>query len=150
MEVMISFVVKGIPIPKARARVVIRGKFPSAYTPKPSKDYEKLVSITAKSAMNKAGLQMTKMPCKIELNFLLPIAASTSKKKTELMNRGEIKHTKKPDLDNLVKQVCDALNDVVWEDDSQVVEMIAYKRYCGKDITPGLYAIVTIIESEPI
>jgi Holliday junction resolvase RusA-like endonuclease len=143
---MISFVVEGVPVPKARARVVMRGKFPSAYTPKPSKDYEKLVAVAAKSRMNNRGLLVTDKACKVELDFTMPIPASTSKKKTELMQEGSIRHAKKPDLDNLIKQICDSLNGVVWKDDSQVVELIATKKYCGKGVTPGLYVIVTIVE----
>ena len=35
----------------------------------------------------------------------------------------------RPDLDNLVKLVCDALNTIVWLDDAQIVLLTAIKRY---------------------
>jgi Holliday junction resolvase RusA-like endonuclease len=35
----------------------------------------------------------------------------------------------KPDLDKLVRGVCDALTGVIYHDDAQVVEIIASKRY---------------------
>lgn len=38
-------------------------------------------------------------------------------------------HTKKPDIDKLVRAVKDALKGVVWGDDSQVVELFARKGY---------------------
>jgi Holliday junction resolvase RusA-like endonuclease len=37
--------------------------------------------------------------------------------------------TVKPDCDKLVRGVCDALTGVIYVDDSQVVEIIARKRY---------------------
>ena len=39
--------------------------------------------------------------------------------------------TSKPDLDNLIKGVCDAMNKVFWVDDSQIVNMKISKRYSG-------------------
>lgn len=126
---MLTFIVEGIPVPKARARVVMRGKFPTAYTPKHSKDYETLVAITAKSAMNKHGMKMIETACDLFVQFYMPIPASTSKKKAEQMKEGQIKHTKKPDLDNMLKGLCDGMNGVVWKDDSQVVRIVTSKHY---------------------
>lgn len=36
----------------------------------------------------------------------------------------------RPDIDNLVKLVCDALNGLAWKDDGQIVILEAYKLYC--------------------
>ena len=38
--------------------------------------------------------------------------------------------TGKPDSDNYAKLILDALNGVVWRDDSQVVRLFAEKTYC--------------------
>ena len=38
-------------------------------------------------------------------------------------------HIVKPDIDNLVKFVCDSLNGVCYRDDSQIVELKAEKHY---------------------
>jgi Holliday junction resolvase RusA-like endonuclease len=38
-------------------------------------------------------------------------------------------HGTKPDLDKLVRGSLDALKGVIWKDDSQVVDLRAYKRY---------------------
>ena len=40
-----------------------------------------------------------------------------------------IKPTKKPDADNIVKIICDALNGVAYKDDTQVVELDFKKVY---------------------
>jgi Holliday junction resolvase RusA-like endonuclease len=40
-------------------------------------------------------------------------------------------HTKKPDLDKLARAVKDALKGVLWQDDSQVVDLVARKAYAS-------------------
>jgi len=55
----------------------------------------------------------------------MPIPKGTSKKKRAEM----IYHTKRPDLDNLVKFVKDCMNGIVWHDDSLVAELHAGKLY---------------------
>lgn len=45
----------------------------------------------------------------------------------------------KPDIDNLIKLVCDACNGVVWIDDAQIVDCSAQKRY---DKTPHTMIVV--------
>ena len=52
----------------------------------------------------------------------------------------EKKHfTQRPDVDNLVKTVMDALNGVAWEDDAQIVQLVAQKVYA--DIEGTLVSI---------
>jgi Holliday junction resolvase RusA-like endonuclease len=55
-------------------------------------------------------------------------------------------HTKKPDLDNLAKFVKDVLNGLAWEDDCQVVNLYAVKRYAGDC---GACTLIHIEEVEP-
>ena len=50
-------------------------------------------------------------------------------KKKNQMNLGQIKATKKPDIDNVIKSVLDGLNGVAYEDDKQVVKLTANKYY---------------------
>lgn len=46
------------------------------------------------------------------------------------MQAGKIGHTVKPDVDNLSKQLLDAMTRLrFWEDDRQVVELVARKWY---------------------
>lgn len=42
-------------------------------------------------------------------------------------------HTKKPDVDNCVKAVLDAMNGIVWIDDAQIVSLLARKEYLDDD-----------------
>jgi Holliday junction resolvase RusA-like endonuclease len=38
--------------------------------------------------------------------------------------------SRKPDLDNVVKLVCDALNGLAWDDDAQVCSVVAKRHWC--------------------
>ena len=71
----------------------------------------------------------------LQIMFYMPIPKSGSKRIVALMKSGEIKHTKKPDLDNLIKFTKDCLNGVVWKDDSQVCSIVAQKQYDPKPQT---------------
>lgn len=58
-----------------------------------------------------------------------PIAKSVSKKKRELMMKGKLRPTKKPDVDNVVKVIADSLNNVAYRDDKQIVDCMVRKFY---------------------
>lgn len=68
-------------------------------------------------------------PVSVNLVFYLPTPTSWSKKKKELAERGIIRPTSRPDVDNLVKIILDGLNGVAFLDDKQVVELYASKWY---------------------
>lgn len=46
------------------------------------------------------------------------------------------------DLDNVVKVVLDALNGVVWKDDSQVKRINAREWIAGRDLPPGVFITI--------
>jgi len=59
---------------------------------------------------------------------------STSKKRRELMLKGKILYTKKPDRDNIEKSIGDGLNGLAWSDDSYIVlgeTAKVYREYQG-------------------
>ena len=45
-------------------------------------------------------------------------------------------HVKKPDLDNLMKAIKDALKGVCYRDDSQIISVTATKKYTS--LNPGV------------
>ena len=53
---------------------------------------------------------------------------------------GEIAPTARPDLDNYIKAALDAINAIVVADDSQVVDLVAIKRYAP---VPALTIMIT-------
>ena len=71
-----------------------------------------------------------KGPVRLVFTAYMPTPASTSKKRREAMLEGKIGHVVRPDVDNLSKQLLDAMTRLrFWEDDRQVVELVARKRY---------------------
>lgn len=120
----IEFTIHAEPVAKARARAGVGGRF---YTPKKTSDYEAIVAMHAKQAMK--GRSPIESACVLSLVFNMPIPKSWSQKKRAQAISGEIKHTSKPDLDNLIKAVKDGLNGIVWADDAQVVRVVAEKKY---------------------
>jgi Holliday junction resolvase RusA-like endonuclease len=59
----------------------------------------------------------------------------TSKKRTLDMLTGKIKHTKRPDVDNLGYLVVNALKGLVYKDDSQIFRLELLKVYAEKEQT---------------
>ena len=64
------------------------------------------------------------VPVGLKIDFLFEIPKSWSKSKKESAKW----HTSRPDSDNLAKTVKDALNGVLYDDDSQVAWMQVSKR----------------------
>ena len=67
----------------------------------------------------------------LEVNAIAYYKIPTSAKKGHkvLMLKGEMLPTKKPDIDNIMKIVLDALNGVAYYDDSQVCRVNFMKMY---------------------
>lgn len=68
-------------------------------------------------------------PVQAIIIFYYPIPGSWGKKKQEQARKGYISPTVKPDLDNCVKGVYDALNKIAWKDDNLVITTMAKKLY---------------------
>ena len=126
----ITFTVPGDVVGKGRARAVRRGKFISHYTPTKTVNYENLVKMAASDAMGDNLLFQKAV--KLDLLILVTPPASWSNKKRMAALQGQIYPTTKPDVDNVLKAICDACNGVVFEDDKQVVHCSAIKKYSEK------------------
>lgn len=68
-------------------------------------------------------------PLRVTITFYREIQKSDSLKKQQAKDAGLIRPTHKPDVDNYVKSSLDALNGVLWADDSEIVEFAAGKYY---------------------
>ncbi|MCZ0853544.1 RusA family crossover junction endodeoxyribonuclease, partial [Brevibacillus laterosporus] len=72
----------------------------------------------------------------------MPKAVSGSKRKKENAEKGRLRPVTKPDVDNYVKGVKDALNHLIYKDDSQVVDLKVSKFYSEE---PRVEVIITEI-----
>ena len=118
MSNQISFFIPGQPIPKGRPKFFNRGNYVGVYTPVKTKDYQNHI-IDHSLKYKPHGL--IKCAIIMNLDFILPRPKSLPKK--------FIHHIKRPDLDNYIKCVLDALNKVFYQDDSQIVQLNATKQY---------------------
>lgn len=121
MSKSVCLEVEGDPVAKGRPRF-FNGK---TITPAKTSNYENYV---------KELFIINKQPkldgyIKATINAFFSIPKSTSKKKALLMASGDIRPTKKPDLDNIAKIILDALNKLAYDDDSQIVELTINKFY---------------------
>jgi Holliday junction resolvase RusA-like endonuclease len=125
--ISIMFTIYGHPVAKGRPRFSTRGKFPVAYTPEKTKTYESEVGMMAKAAMGASEVLDGALEAFIYVTF--PVPASYSKKRTEACLNDVEKHTKRPDLDNVIKAVIDGMDKIVFKDDSQITSIHSTKVY---------------------
>jgi Holliday junction resolvase RusA-like endonuclease len=126
----VTFAVQGVPVAKARPRVLRSGQ---AYTPAKSVAYERQVQLAATLAMR--GHARLIGAVQATLRFDLPIPGSWSARKRAAAITGEIVPTGKPDLDNLLKSVLDGIRTIVIGDDAVIVDVRATKRYGAAPLT---------------
>ena len=69
---------------------------------------------------------MIEAPISMQLKFYFEFTSSFSKKAREA---GAVLRATKPDLDNLIKYVCDVGNDIIWRDDAQIYHIEASKHF---------------------
>ena len=124
---MVTFMVEGNPVGKGRPRFAKRGRFVSTYTPTKTRDYESIIKDAAKQAMgNSAPLET---PVTVAIYITVPIPTYYSKKRTEACLSGSERPIKKPDIDNIAKCFLDAMNEIVYLDDTQVLTLHVTKVY---------------------
>ncbi|MEH6848578.1 RusA family crossover junction endodeoxyribonuclease [Bacillus pseudomycoides] len=126
---MIKFTILTEPVAQGRPRAsTINGKV-RMYDPKKSRDFKRYVSAVAAKY---APQSLLEGPLQLEVKVYKPSLKTFSKRKAIAAEEGLLRPTTKPDVDNYVKGVKDALNNVIWKDDSQVVDLKVSKWYSEK------------------
>ena len=125
----VKFTVLGEVIGKGRPKFRRVGEYTQTYTPKRTADYERLVRLEYEAQVGRGGFFDKGKALGMSINIFKSIPQSTSAKKRQLMLDGKICPGKRPDIDNCVKVVCDALNKVAFQDDSQVVGLTVQSAY---------------------
>lgn len=109
-------------IPKENIKRIFIQQYPDPDT----EAYEKTLAEAAGLFMR--GRPPTENPVSLLVHSFRPIPASWSKANKAKAAAGAILPTSRPDWDNYGK-ITDALNEIVWKDDSQVVDGRCIKRY---------------------
>jgi Holliday junction resolvase RusA-like endonuclease len=112
----------GEPQGKLRPRFTRRG---FAYTPAKTRAYEAALAGAARVAMGRQ--KPMDGPLIVNVRAFMRVPASWNRKRRDAALAGVVYPTRW-DWDNLAK-VCDALNGIVWTDDSQIVQGHVTKQY---------------------
>ena len=127
MTFMLTYMVEGNPVGKGRPKFARRGNFVSTYTPTKTRDYETIIKEAAQKAMGASEVLET--PVTVAIYITVPIPSSYSKKRTQACLNGLERPIKQPDIDNIAKCFLDAMNEIVYKDDTQVLTLHITKVY---------------------
>jgi Holliday junction resolvase RusA-like endonuclease len=133
---IVNFEIPGDPVPKGRPRFARRGQFVQTYTDSKTLEYETLVGFKARMAIGSSEPLKGHLTVYLYLRYAVP--ASYSKKRVEACLNG-LEYPKRVDLDNCYKSITDAMNGIVYVDDSQIVEAHILKCYA---LEPGANVMI--------
>lgn len=134
----VSFKVLGVAEPKGSTRAFMRPgmKFPIVTSTNRSvKGWEDAVRA---AAQQQCGGVFFDGPIRLAAVFFLPRPQSLPKR--------VLHHTKKPDLDKLLRSIGDALTGVLYADDNLIVEFVARKGYAATQP----HVIVVVEDAAPV
>ncbi|HLR91941.1 MAG TPA: RusA family crossover junction endodeoxyribonuclease [Atopostipes sp.] len=124
---MVEFTIPGEPVAQGRPRAgKTRYGKTIMYDPQNSRDYKQFVGLVARQHAPKTKLEGA---LSVRMKIYRQIPKSTTKKNRALFLAGIKRPVVKPDIDNFTKGVLDALNHIIYTDDSQVVDLNASKYY---------------------
>lgn len=115
---MIHLVFNCQPTPKGRPRAVLNKKTATIrnYTPAKTRNFESFIKRQAAKQYKETPLEG---PISLRVVFYIERPKTVTRQFPEV----------KPDLDNYIKAVSDALNNIIYKDDSQIVKIQALKLY---------------------
>jgi Holliday junction resolvase RusA-like endonuclease len=124
---MILIEISGDPVPWAAHR----GYGKRAFNPR--KEQREKYQWQIKAQYNQ--LDPLSGPLKVDYTYFVGIPKSTSKIRRMQMLNGKMHPITRPDIDNYDKFLSDCLTDIVWQDDSQVIEKMSRKIYGEREKT---------------
>lgn len=132
MASQVSFTVYATPVPQGSMKsFIIKGKWGAKDRSIVTSDNKKLkpfrgqVTETAMAVLSEKGIAQPfagkHVPVSILADFYLAKPQSVAKKR--------VHPSVKPDLDKLIRSLCDAMTGVIFSDDAQIVEFNVRKKY---------------------
>ncbi|GAH87203.1 unnamed protein product, partial [marine sediment metagenome] len=123
IENKISLTIPGEPRAKQRPKWFKHG----TYTPEKTVSYETYIKELFTIKYSEFMPKEEALTLHIWAGLLMP--KSTSKKKLGMMKLGILEPAKKPDVDNILKTVMDALEKLAYKNDSQICHVVIDKDY---------------------
>jgi len=136
--------------PKGKQRPQFNSVSKNAFTPIQTMRYEDFVKIFIHSKWE-AG-EIVRWGAKEPLFMFCTSVHRPSKADAKLYNKlmGMLWPAKKPDFDNIAKIIADAMNDMVFPDDAQIVGTLLYKRFVAEGEIAGVYVrVIDMINVDP-
>lgn len=120
----LRFTVHGTPIPQGSKKgYVVNGRAVLVEANKNLKTWRQHVTLTARQAATATGWQSLDGPVKLTAEFHLQRPPSAKFRVWPIV---------KPDLDKLLRALCDGLSDAgVWTDDNRVCIVVTSKTYAN-------------------
>lgn len=116
------------PIAQARTRYTSK-PYPHEYDPAPVKKFKKQLNALATKQMADKGIKPFDDAIEVNMTVYRPIQKSVSKIERMRRHLGVVLPNVKPDIDNYIKSIWDALNGAIWSDDSKITDTAVKERY---------------------
>lgn len=125
---MVTFAVYAVPIAQPRQRSAVVAGQVRTYTPAkhPVNIFKGQVVLDWRRTVG--DMSPIDEPMWLRVLFALPRPKAKCRKKD---GTSRLRHASKPDIDNLVKSLVDALTGLAWTDDRLISEVHATKVYAG-------------------
>lgn len=141
----IEFAVRGLPVAQGSARAFVAGDraiiATDANKPRtPLGAWRTAIATEGRAAI--AGEPLLEGPLFVRVAFVMPrprshyLPANSRRPEPALRPDAPTWDTRKPDVDKLLRALFDALTNVVWRDDAQVVDVRAMKLFAASELFP--------------
>lgn len=127
----VVFTIPGEPKGKGRPRFARSGGRVRTYTPDSTAAYEDKVRYSYHKQCRNYNFGSDAI-LSVHIIAKYPIPKSISQKKRGMMLAHRLRPAIKPDADNVIKIVCDALNGIAYGDDKQIVDTHFHKIYSAE------------------
>ena len=127
VEMSYNLTLEGTPKPQARPRLGRNGFFHT-----PGKKEMATLKAKIKGGINRVPIFGSNQPVVVNIKFFMrrPNTHFKGKDRPNALRAGmPLAHVVVPDLDNTVKFVLDGMNELVYQDDKQVVKLVACKLF---------------------
>ncbi|ADH03135.1 gp54 [Brochothrix phage BL3] len=119
------------PVAQGRPRFSSFGKHMRAYDPPKSMYFKEQIKLMARKMLPE-GYEPISEPVRVFMTFCRPLPKTLTKLNRQAHEQGKFYPRTRPDVDNYVKGLLDALSGIVYTDDNIIIQITADKKYSDK------------------